>query len=208
VGLCGVPGGILDKPGPLNDSEWERIRLHAYYTERIVERCTALARAAEIASMAHERLDGSGYHRRLPRAAVTVLGRVLAAADAYRSMTEPRAHRPARTAEEAAAELRKEVAEGKLERESVEAVLAAAGQTPQRRVRSDYPNGLTEREVEILRHVARGLTNKEVAQKLDLSARTVGNHLQSVYTKAGVTTRAGATLFAMQNDMLWDPVRD
>ncbi len=206
LGLCGVPGGIIDKPGPLGEAEWERMRLHAYYTERILERCAVLSDAREIASMAHERLDGSGYHRRLPRAALSALGRVLAAADAYRSMIEPRAHRPARTPDEAAAELRKEVAAGKLEREAVEAVLAAAGQDPGARVRAALPRGLTEREVEILKHVARGLTNKEVAQRLDLSPRTVGNHLQSIYTKAGVTTRAGAALFAMQNDLLWDPL--
>jgi len=208
LGLCGVPSGIIDKPGPLSEAEWERMRLHAYYTERILERCAALADAREIASMAHERLDASGYHRRLSRAAISVLGRILAAADAYRSMTEPRSHRPARSPDEAAAELRKDVAAGKLEREAVDAVLTAAGQAPQRHARTVHPGGLSEREVEVLKYVARGLTNKEVAQKLNLSPRTVGNHLQSIFAKAGVTTRAGAALFAMQNDMLWDPVRD
>jgi DNA-binding NarL/FixJ family response regulator len=93
------------------------------------------------------------------------------------------------------------VAAGKLDADAVEAVLACSGQRPER-VRVAYPRGLTEREVEVLRLVAQGLTNKEVAAALSLAAKTVGNHLMHIYEKLGVTTRAAAAVFAMQNDLL------
>ena len=63
LGRVGVPNGVWDKPGPLSDAEWERVRLHSYYTERILARSPALAPLADDRGMHHERLDGSGYHR-------------------------------------------------------------------------------------------------------------------------------------------------
>jgi HD-GYP domain-containing protein (c-di-GMP phosphodiesterase class II) len=66
VGLHGVPASILDKPGPLTSAETERIRLASYWTARVLARPPALARIGAIASLANERLDGSGYHRACP----------------------------------------------------------------------------------------------------------------------------------------------
>jgi HD-GYP domain-containing protein (c-di-GMP phosphodiesterase class II) len=104
LGNVGVPNGILDRPGPLSDAQWERVRLHSYYTERILARPPALAPLASIAGMVHERLDGSGYHR--GGGAVISNGvRLLAIADAYKAMTEPRAYRSALKPEQAAAQV-------------------------------------------------------------------------------------------------------
>jgi len=144
-------------------------------------------------------------HRRLPPGAVPAAARLLATADAYHAMTEERAHRPALTAAQAAEQLRVEARAGRLDRDMVEGVLGAAGQPvasgrPQR-----HMSGLTEREVQVLRLVARGLTNKEIATALEISVKTTGHHVQHIFEKAGVTTRAAATLFAMQNDLLAPP---
>jgi HD-GYP domain-containing protein (c-di-GMP phosphodiesterase class II) len=204
IGRVGVRADVWEKKEPLLPSEWERIRLHAYHSERILARASFLGAAAQLASLDHERLDGSGYHRRLPPGALTVAMRVLAAADVYRALVEPRPHRPARQADEAAAELRREAREGRLDSEAVEAVLGAAGHDARRAVR---PDGLSEREVEVLRLVARGLTNKEIAAALDISVKTAGHHVEHIFTKIGVTTRAAAGLYAMQNDLLADPAR-
>ena len=205
IGRAGISLDIWEKEGPLTESEWERVRLHTYFTERILARLGALAPAAEIAALAHERLDGGGYHRRLPPGAVPAAARLLATADAYHAMTEERAHRPALTAAQAAEQLRVEARAGRLDRDMVEGVLGAAGQPvasgrPQR-----HMSGLTEREVQVLRLVARGLTNKEIATALEISVKTTGHHVQHIFEKAGVTTRAAATLFAMQNDLLAPP---
>jgi HD-GYP domain-containing protein (c-di-GMP phosphodiesterase class II) len=200
LGRIGVFAMVWDKQEPLSDAEWERIRLHAYHTDRVLARATSLGAAAAIASADHERLDGSGYHRRLPAAAITPASRVLAAADVYHAMTERRPHRPAMTPERAADELRQEARKGRLDGDAVEAVLSAAGHKA--RPRPARPGGLSDREIEVLRLVARGLTNKEVASALDISVKTAGHHLENIYGKVGVTTRAAAALFAMQNDLL------
>ena len=80
-------------------------------------------------------------------------------------------------------------------------MLAAAGQ--RRRTAAPHPAGLTDREVEVLRLIARGSANKQAAAALGISAKTVGRHLEHIYAKAGVTTRAGATLFAMEQGLLY-----
>lgn len=203
VGMHGVPATILEKPGPLTSTESERMRMHSYYTERTLARPPALARIGAVASMANERLDGSGYHRGLSGAAIPVTGRILAAACAFRAMTEPRAHRPARTAEEAAGALRAEVRSGRLSAAAVDAVLAAAGQ--QRPRRAAGPAGLTPREVEVLSLIARGASNKQVARSLGITPRTAGTHIERIYAKIGVSTRSAATLFAMRNGLLDSP---
>jgi HD-GYP domain-containing protein (c-di-GMP phosphodiesterase class II) len=201
LGRAGIFQWIWDKPGALTEAEWERVRLHTYYTERILSRLRGLGNVPAIAALAHERLDGSGYHRRLPSSAVPLAARLLAAADAYQAMTETRPHREALSGEAAAAELRADAAAGKLDREAVAAVLAAAGHQAGP-MKAEHPAGLSEREVEVLRVLARGKTNKEIAVALKISVKTAGNHVQHIFQKAGVTTRAAATLFAMQNDLL------
>lgn len=201
LGRASVPNGIWDKPGPLSDGEWERVRLHAYYTERIISRVTALSGLAALAGMHHERLDGSGYHRGSSHREIPGPARVLAAADAYQAMTQPRPHRPALTPARAADELEAMGRSGHLDREAVGSVLTAAGQPPQRS-RSAWPAELTDREVEVLRLICRGSTKKQVARELTISPSTVDHHVRHIYQKAGVQTRAGATLFALDHDLL------
>jgi len=174
--------------------------MHAYYTERMLARPPALARLGAIASLAHERCDGSGYHRGLAGPAIPVAGRLLAAACAYRAMTEPRAHRPAMTAKQATAELRGDVRASRLDADAVEAILAAAGQS--RGKRRSGPAGLTPREVEVLILIARGASNRQAAQALGITAKTAGTHIERIYIKTGASTRSTATLFAMQHGLL------
>src|SRR5690606_6403403 len=127
--------------------------------------------------------------------------RLLAAADALHAMGEHRPHRPALGAAEAARLLQDEADAGRFGRAEVDAVLEAAGQ-PRRPPNVARPAGLTEREVDVLRLIARGHTNREVAALLGISAKTVGHHVEHLYAKAGVGTRAGATLFAMEHGLL------
>ncbi len=201
LGRAGVSASIWEKPGALTDGERERVRLHAYFTERILARPPALAEVAAVASLAHERLDGLGYHRRLPASAIGAAARVLAAADVFHALIEQRPHRPAFTPARAAAIVEGEVRAGRLDGDAVAAVLAAAGErVPPRR--ASTPGGLSEREVEVLALVAVGMTNKEVAARLGISDRTVGHHMQHVYGKLGVTTRAAASLLALQYELV------
>jgi DNA-binding CsgD family transcriptional regulator len=197
-----VPNTVWDKPGPLTDAERERVRLHPYYTERMLSRPEALARLGAIAACHHERLDGSGYHRSLPGSALSPAARVLAAADAYHAMTEARPHREALATEEAAAELRREVRSGRIDADAAEDVLTAAGHArpdPRERAR---PAGLTARELEVLLLVARGASSRDVARQLVIADKTARNHIERIYTKLGVSTRAAASLYAMRHGLV------
>jgi HD-GYP domain-containing protein (c-di-GMP phosphodiesterase class II) len=203
VGSVGVANGIWDTPGPLTSHQLERVRMHTYLTERILEHCELLAPLAAVASRHHERGDGSGYHRGETADQLADGAPLLAAADAYHAMTEARPHRPARSRDEAAAEIRREVDDGRLDRAAADAVLAAAGHAVTPRD-DERPCGLTEREVEVLGLVARGHLNKQVARTLGISPKTVGSHVEHIYAKTGVSTRAGATLFAMEHGLVAD----
>jgi DNA-binding NarL/FixJ family response regulator len=103
--------------------------------------------------------------------------------------------------DEAEAELRTEVRAGRLDERAVQAVLTAAGHRVPR-VRRDAAGGLTERELEVLRLLARGLTIREMATRLVVAEKTIDNHIQHIYAKIGVSTRAGATLHAMERNLL------
>ena len=201
LGRVAVPNPVWEKAGPLSSTEWELVRLHPYYSERVLSRCTALAALTEPTGMHHERMNGSGYHRGLRDTAIPVPVRTLAAADAYQAMIEPRPYRPALTREPAAAELRREVQAGRLDASAVEAVLKAAGHPP-RSLPSDLPAGLTEREVEVLRLIARGESKKEVGARLHISPATVDHHVRHIYENLGVATRAGAAIFAVQHGLI------
>jgi HD-GYP domain-containing protein (c-di-GMP phosphodiesterase class II) len=202
LGRLGVPNTIWDKQAPLSASETERVRLHPYLTERMLAYSPALAPLAAIAIQHHERLDGSGYPRGLSGGALTPEGKVIAAADFYRSRTEPRPHRPAGTPEEAASHARGEVRAGRLDGDAVAAVLAAAGHRPTRRQARSA--GLTRREVEVLRLLAQGLSNAEIASRLVISRKTVGHHIEHIYAKTGTTNRALASLFAANHGLVGD----
>ena len=202
LGRLGVSNNVWDKPGPLNVAEAERVRLHPYLTERTLAGTPSLAALGAIAVQHHERLDGSGYPSGLNGDAITPAGRVLGAADTYRAKIERRPHRAAASPLEAAAVLRDEVRAGRLDGDAVEAVLRAAGHRPRRRPASLA--GLTAREVEVLRLVARGLSTKEVAHELGISRKTAANHTERVYAKIGVTNRALASLFAVRHGLV-DP---
>lgn len=199
LGTVSVPNSIWDKPGPLNAMEWERVRLHGYYTQRILAQTPLLADVAAIAGAHHERLDASGYHRGATAQMLDREARLVAAADVYQAMRETRAHRPALAQAAAVDALATEVREGRLCRRAVDAVLGAAGlPRPDR----NLPAGLTPREVEVLVHLARGSTNKEIATSLGIAVRTANHHIENIYAKLDVTTRAAAAVFAVRHDLV------
>jgi HD-GYP domain-containing protein (c-di-GMP phosphodiesterase class II) len=201
LGRVGVPNAIWEKPGPLGFGEWERVRLHAHFTERAFAQSPALAPIGRLAGSHHERLDGSGYHRGVRAPDLDRPARILAAADCYSAMREARPYRPALDAPAAEIELLREAREGRLDPEAVDAVLAAAGHRVSKRPR-ELPAGLTPRELEVLLALARGESNQAIGDGLGISAKTAGHHVQHIYEKAGVRTRAAATVWAFEHDLV------
>lgn len=201
VGRFGVPASVWDKAGPLNERERERMRLHTYYVERIFSRPEPLRRVGLLAATHHERMDASGYHRGTGGPLLSPPARVLAAADAFHAMTQPRPHRPALSPAEATRQLRQEAARGRFDLTATDAVLTAAGQATNR-TRTGAPTGLTARETEVLVLLSRGLPNKAIASHLGITPKTAGNHIEHIYTKLSVCNRAGAAVFAMQHGLV------
>jgi HD-GYP domain-containing protein (c-di-GMP phosphodiesterase class II) len=199
IGRVAVPVKVWAKPGPLTRDEREQVRLHAYHSERVLDVAAGLRPLARLAGSHGERYDGSGYHRGSRAGDLPLTAWLLAAADCYQAMREPRAHRSALSPAAAVDELGKDAEAGRLSAEAVDAVLAAAGQ-PRLPVRR--PAGLSERECEVLGLIARGMTTKQVARRLGISPKTCDHHIQSLYGKIGLSTRAGATLFALEHGLV------
>lgn len=203
VGRVAVSSRVWDKPGPLSLDEWEQVRLHPYQSERILAGSAVLAPLAGLAGRHHERLDGGGYHRGCRAGDLPTSARLLACADVYVGLTSPRPHRSGLSPDRAEVEMLDAVRRGALDADVTYAVLEAAGRRPPRRPRT-HPRGLSDREVEVLGLLAHGCSNAEIAKRLVVSRRTAEHHVQHVYTKIGVSSRAAATLFAVENDLLGD----
>jgi HD-GYP domain-containing protein (c-di-GMP phosphodiesterase class II)/DNA-binding CsgD family transcriptional regulator len=201
LGRTGVPNGVLESPQVLTPGQWENIRLTTYLNHMILARCHGLEPANALACAHHERLDGSGYHRGLTADQISQGARILAAADAFCAMSSERPWRPKLAPDEAARRLGANVKEGKLSHDAVDAMLAAAGHADQL-PKQMWPAGLSDREVDVLKLISLGRSNREVAQKLFISPKTVGRHIENIYGKIGVGTRPAATLFAMQHHLL------
>lgn len=201
LGKVGVENGIWDKPGPLSLDEWEKVRLHPYLTERVLSRCQSLKPLATVACRHHERPDGAGYPGQVEAGQLTQSDRMLAAAQVLVALTSDRPHRPAFSSEDARQTMMSEVSEGRLDDDATRHVLEAAGYQVDR-PRQANPGGLSGREIEVLKLITAERTNKEMADELFISPKTVGRHVENIYAKIGVSTRAGAALYAMEHGVL------
>jgi HD-GYP domain-containing protein (c-di-GMP phosphodiesterase class II) len=200
VGHVAISNLVWEKPGSLTASEWEQVRLHAYHSERILAASPRLSPLARLVGAHHERCDGRGYHRGTNAGELSLPAQVLAAADAYQAMLQRRPHRPALAPEQAEQELRADAHQSRLDGDAVMAVLAAAGHdTPA--LRRERPAGLTDREVEVLRLVAKGCSNRQIAERLIISLRTAEFHVQQIYRKIGASNRASAAMFTMEHHL-------
>jgi HD-GYP domain-containing protein (c-di-GMP phosphodiesterase class II) len=199
LGRIGISNLIWEKATPLSVAERERVELHPFLTGRILARLPGLEAEAHLAVNHHERLDGSGYPGRLRAAELTVLDQVLAAADLYQCAVEAGPGRAAAGPDEAARMLRAEAREGRLHAEAVDAVLHAAGRSSAKPV---WPAGLTAREVEVLRLVARATPTPEVALRLSITEKTVRHHLEHIYAKTGASSRVALSLFATDHGLV------
>ena len=199
-GRLGVSNSIWDRPGPLSAGEWERVRMYPYMTERMLHQSAALAPLGEIAVQHRERLDGSGYPRGLSGGAIS--GR--------RGCSGPQTHTcrcasPGRTGPPGKRRKRprrcapKSAAAAWTAPPSTPCSTAAGHRLPRRR---EALAGLTAREVEVLVLLARGMSNKQIAERLVITPKTAGNHVEHIYAKIDASSRAAAAMFAVQHGLL------
>lgn len=206
IGLTGVPNTILDKPTPLTRSETDRFEVHPLLTEQVLRRSPALSALNPVAAAHHENADGSGFHKGLTSQGGHPWSALLAVTNAFVSLTTERASGPGLSPSSAAVELRRHAREGRYDERATEAVLEAAGEGKARRSRGvpapSYPAGLTGREVEVLRLAARGLTTRQIAERLEISPKTADHHIQHAYAKTGVSSRGAAALWTMEHGLV------
>ncbi|SAL53018.1 LuxR family transcriptional regulator [Caballeronia sordidicola] len=198
IGRAAVPNALWNMPGRLSASAWEKVRLVPYWTSRAGKQTGTLEQAAELASFAYERLDGTGYFRSAGNAALPLEARVLAAAAAWVALRSPRPWREAMSPGAAAELMRAETAQGRFDAAVVDALLASGPAQPRRPRYDARPQAvrLSAREIDVLRSISRGASNKEAARELELSPSTVRTHVESVFRKLECSTRAAATLKA------------
>jgi two-component system, cell cycle response regulator len=107
IGKLAIPDEILEKPGPLNASEWQFMRQHPIVGERILNADPALRPVARLVRASHERWDGTGYPDGLADTAIPLGARIIAACDAYEAMTSERCYQAARSSDDAITELQR-----------------------------------------------------------------------------------------------------
>ncbi len=206
IGIVAVPSFVLNKPqGQLTNAEWEQVRLHPYYSERILSKIPALRADIPIVAAHHERMDGKGYHRGLPGIQVPPEAQIIAVADRFDELSHDRPGQPALGPEEAIRVMSEEAGPGLSAhafQALVEDIHGEAGPPQARARRQDWPAGLTDREVEVLRLMARGLSRRQAAEALFVSEGTIRSHLEHIYGKIGVSNRSAATLFAIEHGLL------
>ena len=196
IGRAAVPNAIWNAPRRLSDAEWEKVRLVPYWTGRAGKQTGSLSQAAELASYAYERLDGSGYFRGVGAQALSLDARVLSAALAYVALGQKRPWRDALSAREVDQRMRIEASDGRFDGEVVAALIGTRDASPRVSRPRQSTVRLSAREIDVLRSIGRGASNKEAARELDLSPSTVRTHVESVFRKLGCSTRAAATLKA------------
>jgi HD-GYP domain-containing protein (c-di-GMP phosphodiesterase class II) len=195
LGRVAVPTGVWERPGPLRPEEWELVRLHPYQSGRILARSPVLAPLGTVVSRHHERVDGSGYPAGVGAGELGAEAGLLAAADVLHALGEARPHRPAMDLAAASRTLSGMA----LDRDAVRAVLDAADAPAP--AFPPLPADLTERELEILRHLVAGRTKRQIAAQLVISHSTVHTHTVHIYGKCGVSTRAALAMFAMRHGL-------
>jgi HD-GYP domain-containing protein (c-di-GMP phosphodiesterase class II) len=200
LGQVGVSAWVLDghAQGP---AERAQLELHPQLTQRLLSLLPALREIATVAAAHHERLDGTGYPHGLTAEALPRAARILAVADEYDEIVRGTHGRPALTGGEALKTI--EAGAGtRFDRDCTRALRDAIADAPPLAERGSWPAALTDREVEVLRLAARGFTLKEIARDLSVSPHTARHHLEHVYEKIGTSSRAGATLFAVEHDLV------
>jgi HD-GYP domain-containing protein (c-di-GMP phosphodiesterase class II) len=203
LGRVAIPNAVWNRAGPLTTGEWERVRLAPYWTSRGARQVAHLITAADVASHAFERLDGSGYFRGISAAGLPIESRILAAAVAWCALRADRPWRAARSADEALTVLKTEGSGERFDPQVLSALRAFTGAAAEQRDPKPAPSlMLTTREREVLRRIALGDSNKEAARRLDISPSTVRTHLESVFRKLGCKTRAACTLRASMLGLL------
>ncbi len=206
IGIVAVPSFVLNKPkDTLTEAEREQVRLHPYHSERVLSKVPALEPIIPLVAAHHEEMDGGGYYRGLRGSQIPLGARIIAVADRFDEVTHDAPGSPGRESDQAVDAMRQQVG-SRLAPDAFQALtdeLSGVDRAHRQRTRQqEWPARLTDREVEVLRLIAKGLNRRQVAGALFIAEGTVRSHLEHIYSKIGVSNRATATLFAVEHNLL------
>lgn len=211
IGKCAIDNRLLNKPTELTHAERLEFETHSFQTEFILAHGNPFRGFGGLPSAAHERFDGTGYHRRVDQKGLRE--NILAAANLYDELVFDRPGHPAMSAKEATEHLTEQSTSGALMPTAVTAVLQAAG-SPAKTARKALPFGLSRREAQVIACLARSETTPQIAARLGISAKTADHHIQSIYTKTGVRGRAPIAILAIEHglgsdekELAWDVIK-
>ena len=200
IGKVAIPNVVWERPGKLDADDWDQVRKVPFWTARAGTQIPAIQNEATLASFIYERLDGSGYFRKARGEALGMQERLLAAAAAFVSLCSPRPWRPAHGEAAASTLMTAQAAAGRFDRQAVEAVLAAARGPAQRPVVRDRL--LSDRELEVLRHITQGETSREAARAMRITPASVRMHVDNIFQKLESGSRPAATLKALARGLI------
>ena len=204
IGRVTVPNAVWTRPAKLAPEDWAQVRKVPFWTARAGAQVPAIAHDAALGSLVYERLDGSGYYRKLRGDSLGMQERVLAAAAAVTALCSARPWRHAHGLPAAATLMTAQAAAGRFDRHAVAAVIEAA--------RALAPKGgqarpvrdalLSEREIEVLRHVSLGESSREAARAMKISPASMRAHVDTIFQKLESHSRPAMTLKALARGLI------
>lgn len=204
IGRVTVPNAVWMRAGKLDPADWDRVRKVPFWTARAGTQVPAIAAEATLGSLVYERLDGSGYYRKLRGDALGMQERLLAAAAAFTALRSARPWRHAHGEPAAATLMTAQAAAGRFDRHAVQAVIEAARALAPKHGQAKPVRDplLSEREIEVLRHVSLGETSREAARALKISPASVRAHVDSIFEKLASRSRPAMTLKALARGLI------
>jgi HD-GYP domain-containing protein (c-di-GMP phosphodiesterase class II) len=200
IGRVTVPNAIWTRAAKLAPADWDKVRQVPFWTARAGTQVPAIQAEATLGSLVYERLDGSGYYRKLRGDRLGMQERLLATAAAFTALCSPRPWRHAHGEPAAATLMTAQAAAGRFDRQAVGAVLEAAQtMAPAKKVRDAL---LSEREIEVLRHISLGETSREAARAMRISPASVRAHVDNIFQKLDSSSRPAMTLKALARGLI------
>lgn len=200
LGLTSVPNGILDKPAKLSFAEKKKIELHPYFTYLVLDNELLFRNIIGPAIHHHEKPDGSGYYKGLDAKTLTDADQLVMLADILIALQSDRSHRKAYSKLESHKIVKEEFISKKGNPKLIQALFSTIDSKKKFKITNKF--SLTDREIEISIELSKGLTRKEVGANLHISDRTVQHHIQHIYDKTGINSRAVLVLLAKDSGWL------
>lgn len=192
IGFVTIPNHRFNRSNDI-----ENLNLAPYWSQRILSRSPTLAKESQLASLAFERLDGSGYFRQLTATSIPISARVVQAAVATATRIATVENKTQQQIMQIIKQFKQQAKDGLFDIQIINSMETFFAQ-PRHKTTAKQKSSLTPRELAVVSLLAKGYANKKIASELNISAKTVNAHLENIYKKLSVTGRTAATMKALE----------